>query len=291
MRFYKLPVGLAADSGLTAAAKIVYAVILDHMGSNGVCWPGHRRLAGQTGLHRDTVADAVESLAGAGWITVEHGDSGRSNHYRLVDQSGRKNQPVDESESGWNSPPAGKTNRPEIPAPGGRKNQPEAAGKTSQNQIDQLNQSTNTGAPAKKPTPKIDWSSLLSGTSLDNPACRQAIDDFAQHRIEIRHALKPTGAKMLVAKLLAWGPDKAFAAIRQSLEQGWQGVFEPGGSKNATQNTGRIASPPGKYDEIMRRAREASAESAATEAAAAHPPADQSGAADSPGRSPAAVPF
>ncbi len=64
---------------------------------------------------------------------------------------------------------------------------------------------------------------------LATDAFRRAWMEFCQHRREIRQALKPTGAAGALKKLAGWGEAKAIAAIQQSIENGWTGLFEPRG--------------------------------------------------------------
>jgi DNA-binding MarR family transcriptional regulator len=56
---------------------------------------------------------------------------------------------------------------------------------------------------------------------------KAAWGQFVAYRRERRQPLTPTGAGRLMAKLSAWGPNKAVAALNASVENGWQGVFEP----------------------------------------------------------------
>ena len=62
---------------------------------------------------------------------------------------------------------------------------------------------------------------------LDTPEFREAWEEWKQHRIEMRKKMTPTGSRRLLVKLATWGEERAIAAIHYSLEQGWQGLFEP----------------------------------------------------------------
>jgi hypothetical protein len=62
---------------------------------------------------------------------------------------------------------------------------------------------------------------------LDTPEFRDAWADWQTARKEQgRKALGPTGAKQQLNKLAAIGSDRAIAAIRHSIANGWQGIFE-----------------------------------------------------------------
>ena len=80
-KFYKLPHDLAVRKDLMASDKIVFAIILDHQGSNDKCWPGIRTLARKTGLSTVTVVDCVKRLEAAGFFNVDRRGNGKSNHY------------------------------------------------------------------------------------------------------------------------------------------------------------------------------------------------------------------
>lgn len=66
--------------------------------------------------------------------------------------------------------------------------------------------------------------------SLDMPLIREALDAYQVARREQGHRpLGPVGLGRLYAKLEAWGPSRALAALSHSTANGYQGVFEPGG--------------------------------------------------------------
>lgn len=54
--------------------------------------------------------------------------------------------------------------------------------------------------------------------------------EWCSYRKEIRKALTPTTVKMQLNKLLGMGVNKAIISLKQSMLQGWQGVFEPRGN-------------------------------------------------------------
>jgi hypothetical protein len=125
--FLMLPKTLAARTDLHPIDKLLWACIRDRIGTNGKAWPGGRTLAADLGVNRDTILAGIVRLEATGDLTVTRRGNGRTNHYTLSDESGRKIQPV------------GKSNRPETPAGGGRKIQPVAAGNSGPNKTDPLN--------------------------------------------------------------------------------------------------------------------------------------------------------
>lgn len=70
--------------------------------------------------------------------------------------------------------------------------------------------------------------------ALRTQAFIKALIEFHQHRREIKAKLTPMVVVKLFPKLLAWGPEKATAALEASIENGWRGVFEPNGGSNGS---------------------------------------------------------
>ena len=69
---------------------------------------------------------------------------------------------------------------------------------------------------------------------LDTPAFRAAWEDWISYRRSARlKAYTPQGLTGQFNRLLAWGVERAIAAIRLSIAQGWQGIHE---DKNAGRN-------------------------------------------------------
>lgn len=121
-RFYKLWKDIACRRDVTLSAKIILAIITDRIGTNGVCWPGIRRLAEDAGINVTTVLNAIGQLEAVGEIIVERPGNGRGNRYRLAAGSAGENQAPE------------KTKRLEKPKPTVRKNQTEALGKSAHNE-------------------------------------------------------------------------------------------------------------------------------------------------------------
>lgn len=75
--------------------------------------------------------------------------------------------------------------------------------------------------PKGQETPLPPWP-----IELDSESFRQAWADWLRHRVEIRKPVKPTSQAAKLRELAAWGADRAEAAIRHSIGNGWQGIFE-----------------------------------------------------------------
>jgi uncharacterized protein YdaU (DUF1376 family) len=62
---------------------------------------------------------------------------------------------------------------------------------------------------------------------LQTPEFADAWKDWVAYRKERGQTLKPTTIKAQLGKMQDWGATDAVAAIRQSIMNGWQGIFEP----------------------------------------------------------------
>jgi DNA-binding transcriptional ArsR family regulator len=176
-RFFKLPATLAGRSDLPAGTKIVFAVIADRIGGNGICWPGVRRLAKDCGMSDKAVLANVARLEAAGLVAVERRGSGRSNRYRLASESAPESTalgPVAASESAPESTALPKGKRSRKVNTGAPEGTALALRKGAHNQTDQLNQTRKDSAAAKPPPDSrvktfIDWFSTAYKTALGRP--------------------------------------------------------------------------------------------------------------------------
>lgn len=84
--------------------------------------------------------------------------------------------------------------------------------------------------------------------ALDCALFRAAWADFLAHRNETRKPLRPTGIKALLAKLEGWGSDRAVAAIRHSIANGWQGIFEEQSHATGNRKERTRVGPGQQYD-------------------------------------------
>ena len=123
-KFYKLFVKITKRKDLTSSAKIVWAIITDHIGVNSYSWPGISTLMREAGLARQTVLDAIQSLEDVGLLDVLRRGIGKSNHYKTSLET-RPVQKLDQSKNQTG---------------GSLETRPEPVQKLDCNQTDQLNQ-------------------------------------------------------------------------------------------------------------------------------------------------------
>ena len=85
--YVKVPTWLLERTDLPAVAKILWAILADRQGKNGVCWPSLRRLAADSGMAVSTVQLQLAKLESRGLLEPIHRQSpgGRSsNRYRVI---------------------------------------------------------------------------------------------------------------------------------------------------------------------------------------------------------------
>lgn len=82
---------------------------------------------------------------------------------------------------------------------------------------------------AKKPTKKKPSSAdeVPVPEALDTQNFRKAWEDWKKYRRQARKPLTPISVERQFAMLSRLGADAAVASIEQSIERGWQGLFEP----------------------------------------------------------------
>jgi len=154
----KLPRIILADKTLTASAKLVYAAILDRIGTNGRAWPGTRLLAQETGMDRKTVRLSIGQLESARFLAVERYGNGRRQYYRLGETGGETgplctvHKPGEKLDRGRNG------TGPVLPQSGGETG-PEAGEKCPHNQKTKNLKKKQIGARPAHPDhkPFVEW--------------------------------------------------------------------------------------------------------------------------------------
>ncbi|MCW5558035.1 MAG: hypothetical protein KIT22_09440 [Verrucomicrobiae bacterium] len=77
---------------------------------------------------------------------------------------------------------------------------------------------------------------------LDTPAFREAWAGYEAYRKQRRSKpLLPVSATAKLAELAGWGESVALEAIRETISNGWQGIFRPKGERQP--NGRRVAAP------------------------------------------------
>lgn len=106
---------------------------------------------------------------------------------------------------------------------------------------------TPNGSSGRKPRkPQYEVEHQSYPPSLDTEDFRAVWQLWTLHRIEIHKPMTPLAASEALAKCEAWGRDRAIAAIRHSVANGWQGLFEPDVRQNG--RSAKFVQPGANYD-------------------------------------------
>ncbi len=130
-KFYMLDAALASRKKTRSSDKILLTIIRYHIEQKADCKPSIRTLAMESGLDRVTVLASISRLEAAGLLVVDRRGHGKSNHYRVM------------YETGGETPPVEGTNRPESATTGGCETTPEPVEKHHHNKTEQLKQTNN----------------------------------------------------------------------------------------------------------------------------------------------------
>lgn len=109
---------------------------------------------------------------------------------------------------------------------------------------------------------------MILPASLDTPAFRAAWNGWLAHRREIHHPVRPQGAEAAIARLAEVGADRACEVIRESVANGWRGLFP---DRPAGGNGSQGKSQPVSAERIREIGRELERAHQAREAARAKP--------------------
>ena len=203
--------------------KLVLLALADNANDEGFCWPSVKTIAKKCELTEQGVRDQITIFVGAGLIEVEIGGGRRSNRYQfnlnLLDElltgqpglgvNGVEGCPQQGLGQGSTALGAGVN-------PVGRNHKGNVKEPSSEPPADENRQ--------KKKTPPKEAAEIPAG--LDTPEFRDAWQAWHTFRREIKHGLTPSTVKAQLHKLSAFPPATATAMITQSIENGWQGLFE-----------------------------------------------------------------
>jgi len=228
-RFVKLGRELLKRRDLTAADKLVFAMLAERIGMNGEAWPGNRRLGKDCGLPKSTVADSIQRLERLRMIEVDHvpgNPSKQTNRYRIVATSASRT-------------PASRT--------------PDKRPRTSGWRTE-LDQGSKTHVQKGAPDP---WELVLQamrGDTLRTDRFRAAWTEWTNYRRQAGKQLTPATIARQIRILEGFGHGGAIQSIEQSIGNGWQGLFDPrncrGNGGGTSGRTARVPTQPGKYANI-----------------------------------------
>lgn len=89
-------------------------------------------------------------------------------------------------------------------------------------------------------------------SNLQTTEFKDAWAAWEKHRTEIRKPLKPTMRSEQLKLLSGWGATKAVLSLRKSIQNGWQGIFEPD-QKQSTAPPPLIGQKSDAYDRVRQK--------------------------------------
>jgi hypothetical protein len=199
---------------LNPFALTVYLCLLRHANREARAWPSQGRIARMVKMGRRSVNVAIRDLRAAGLITVGRMKRTKTRLYTLHD--------------------------PASCAPRAQEGQvlcatrtatcaPRAQGSEDSIEIEEFPLPPRGGREVREKKPA---GTLTCNFPIPEPlncaSFTDAWEEWRRYKLESRRPLSSTTIRAQLKKLAAWGPEKAVASIRQSIEHGWAGLFEPG---------------------------------------------------------------
>jgi hypothetical protein len=177
----------------------------------------------------DRLVRARHSAIEAGWLHYEPGCKRKPGIYwsNIPETYCDPNDaPIDEDHV-QDSPPL---SPPDL---GGK-----VGGETEENRGEKPRENTGLSSlsPSPTPSPKKKPSTITSAdvefpTELDDPDCRDALDRWLAHKLELGKPYKgATSVKTLLKSWAKAGPEAFRKAVDHSLARNWEGIFSPGDS-------------------------------------------------------------
>jgi hypothetical protein len=205
--YVRIEADVLSRKDLSSTEKIILGLVQSFDGK-GLMLPNNE-IGNIVGVRADTVSAIIAGLQAKGLVCcanpqskyrrVYFGENPKVKDVLLRDKAQSKNN----STLGNNRPTLG-NNRPTLgKIPNITKGTKETKGVSSE----------------KQPL------ALVLPDNLNTPAFIAAWTDWQTYHREIKKPLTPTTARAQLIKLAKAGPDTAAAMIRQSIEQGWTGLF------------------------------------------------------------------
>jgi hypothetical protein len=197
----------------------VYVILARRADAAGYCYPSIKSIAADAGLKPRTVQNAIYRAIELG-LAVAGRQKGRVTVYRLTHATrcaSTKTGGASDCATPTQQDALGDATRCATPT------QPGAHGTRPKNNTHKQHPRTKTQVRGTAAAGVVEIPAELT-----SDAFQAAWQEWLQHRTEIKKPVKPTAQTAKLRELAAWGPERARAAIRHSIGNGWQGIFEPG---------------------------------------------------------------
>lgn len=197
----------AYEQDVRGLTKFVLCTLADYAGmKNKPPFPSYETLAAKCGISRSSVIRALSKLEEAKLVTKEKRFN-KSNIYHL-----NMGSHADTGES--------HADTTEVPH--------RDSGSTTQTPKPTINQSTTNQLTKETDSGKGEEVEIQFPEALNTPDFKDAWLSYEQYRRETKlRPLPPSSVKAKLAELSEWGEEVAIEQIRQTIGNGWQGIFPP----------------------------------------------------------------
>ncbi len=237
---------------MATAPKLVLIALADYADDRHQCWPAYETLADKTSMGRTSVYNAIKKLAEVGAISITNryeegkkisnlytlnlawgcqGDTAGvseghhlSSHVRTKEADLSSDVRTKETDLSSHVRTKGKT--PEKQAPSS-----DLSSNLSSNLSSDVRTITTRGN--HKPEPKTkgevpDLNLVEFPNELDTPEFRKTWETYEAYRTANKFKrLKPVSVQTKLDEMAGWGHEAAVASIRETIGNGWQGIFAP----------------------------------------------------------------
>lgn len=235
-RFSKMPVQALSDSRLSLRDLRVLGALYAFDNGTNRCWPSRDELAEMTGLRATRISESTTRLESFGWIKKE-GKGGRSSACRYL-----LTVPESGTVTAETVPDMGTVSPQEtIPESGtvSELNGPRFGSKRSPVQVKTVPES---GTGKEQTITDHNRPIKNKGATQETVSLPEWLDekswaDYLDHRKAIKKPMTSRAQTLAIEKLTefrAKGHDP-LSVIRESITNGWVGLFEPKGHPQSTQ--------------------------------------------------------
>jgi hypothetical protein len=249
-RYARIGVAALLRADLSDSAARLLAYLDWRAGRKGVAWPSQDRIASDLHWGERKVRQCVAQLRAAGLLIACRSGFGKSLKYTLGGEaaSPAKSCRNGDAQSGGNAPlsPAGmrRSVRRECAAQSGGILPVDPNKLKEQTTKNKLHEPTSKRRAARAP--------VVFPLALSSDRFREVWSGWMRYRCELHKPLTESTIKQQVALLESFGHDAAIVSIKNSIRNGWQGLFDPRGD---TRRNGRgrngIGTVP-KLDEALK---------------------------------------
>jgi hypothetical protein len=217
--FAIIPADVRYHRRLSASAKLMFGEITSLANTRGFCYASNGYFERVFDCSERSVQGWLDQLVKAGFIRLEFNATNTSRRIYLTQIF---------------SPTPAKKFRQQVA---------ESCGHNDTSECSKENKAA--GAAVKKPKTESKSEPVEIPVSLQTEHFLEAWSEWQQHRREKGHKLTPLTARRQIAMLEKMGPVASVASINQSIEKGWQGLFEPKGHQPGQVPPAKITPPTG----------------------------------------------